>query len=76
MINSATIHGSVPSCDTSKEFLNIIDQKFKEYMAKVVNLKSNFANARYDNVGDITDYIPRIVHIASRLKELKVPDCL
>lgn len=37
------------------------------------NLKSSFNNARYDNVSGIGNDIPKIVQIATRLKELNVP---
>lgn len=36
------------------------------------NLISNFTNAIYDNGGEISDYILRIVQIATSLKDLNL----
>lgn len=49
---SNTIFGGIPSSGNTKDFLEAIDQKFKDSdKAKAYNLLSNFSNPKYDNFG-------------------------
>lgn len=61
----------VLSYEIAKEFLDAIGEKFKKFdKVNIVTLLSSFTNAQYDNVGEIRDYILRIVQLISQLKKM------
>lgn len=63
----------MPSCDAAKEFLIPLDRSSRNNKMRIRNLMSNFANARYDNIGRIREYILMVGQITMTLKELNVP---
>lgn len=67
-----TILDSVSSCDTTKEFLDAIEKKFKKSnKAEIGNLMNKFTNTKYDNVECLREILI-IVQIAMRPIEFKM----
>lgn len=67
---SETIYGDVLSCDNTKDFLQAIDQKFRESdEAEINNLLNCFTTACYI-IRVVWSNIQKIVQIDSRVREV------
>lgn len=71
---SKTICGSILSCETVKDFLDTIGQKFQESdKADITSFLNSFSKSWYDNIGGVKSYILKIDQFVTRLREVNIP---
>lgn len=71
---SAAIRGGIPTCEKAKDFLEVVEAKFKKSdKAETRNLMTKLTTLKYDGTDSVREHIMRMIDVSPKLKDLEVP---